>query len=540
MAIKTVPDFHEWREMRRRRGSPVDESLYQDLLTRFRREAVAWVRLGKHANIVFAWWVIEIGDKPFLLMEYADSGDLGTWIKEHRLDVPLAVNFALQFCEGMMHAVKSGNMVHRDIKPANALIHDGRILKIADFGLARAFFPASEEPSVNRPQSPDGSLSLAGAGTRAYMPPEQFQSLALADTRSDVFSFGATFYEMLTSRQLFAARSAYEMALLKQGVPLADEIDSRVPRVLSSIVARCLAYDPSDRYQSFEALAADLQRVTESLPGRLPIPQDPTEELSGLLTPALRVQRETYSLISLGRYDAAAQCAERGIDIDPENWVHWLNKGKALMELEEYADARECFDRATRLCPESARSWSNLGWAELQSGNASAALAAAQRATHLDEGFGEAWMCRGCCEREVGHDEEALRSLELSTELAPHDWKTHYNLGSHLANLWRGAEAFTSTSRAIQINPGNSSPWGLLGLLHFRAGFPEEAETAIDKALHLDPDNAAAWLTRACVLWEGHRDAPGALASLENVLRLDPENKQAELVRQEIEVVLGK
>jgi len=246
-AIKTVADFDEWREMRRAKGVPADESHYADLLVRFRREALAWVRLGPHENIIFAWWVFEIGDKPHLLMDYADSGDLGSWIRERRLNVPLAVNFALQFCEGMKYAVRTAGMVHRDIKPGNVLIQAGRIVKIADFGLARAFH--DEEPALarrgspdpaetadrqvssehgrasvvqvarsgdqpqrggDRPQSPDGEyaedrgagLSVAGGGTPSYMPPEQWVSLSRADTRSDIFSFGAMLFEMLASTRL--------------------------------------------------------------------------------------------------------------------------------------------------------------------------------------------------------------------------------------------------------------------------------------------------------------------------------------------------
>ena len=163
------------------------------------------LRLGKHDNIILAFMVIEVGAKPYLVMEYADSGDLHSWIEKGRLNVPLAVNFAMQFCEGMKHAVRTEGIVHRDIKPANVLIHDNRILKIADFGLAKAFAPDVAGLNADTYPGIDKSLSVAGGGTLSYMSPEQFESLSRADTRSDIFSFGAMLYEMLTSHRLFTA-----------------------------------------------------------------------------------------------------------------------------------------------------------------------------------------------------------------------------------------------------------------------------------------------------------------------------------------------
>jgi serine/threonine protein kinase len=132
---------------------------------------MAWVRLGTHPNIIFAMWVFEAGGKPHLLMEYADGGDLHTWISQGRLTVPLAVSFAIQFCEGMRYAVHTAGMVHRDIKPANVLVKGNGIIKIADFGLAKAFDAEREIAGQHEPSPPD-PLSRDAVGARPYMPPE--------------------------------------------------------------------------------------------------------------------------------------------------------------------------------------------------------------------------------------------------------------------------------------------------------------------------------------------------------------------------------
>ena len=94
-AIKTVRDFDNWQTEQRRRGKLADKSEYAVLLERFHREALAWVKLGTHENIIYAMAVIEVGGKPYLVMEYADGGDLAALISLGPLSVPLAVNLAL-------------------------------------------------------------------------------------------------------------------------------------------------------------------------------------------------------------------------------------------------------------------------------------------------------------------------------------------------------------------------------------------------------------------------------------------------------------
>ena len=539
VAIKTVQDYGQWRRSRIERGYSADASLYSSLLARFRREAITWVRLGLHENIVWAMWVTEIGAKPHLMMEYVDCGDLRSRIEQSQLPLPVTVNFALQFCEGMKYAVHSAGMVHRDIKPANVLIKNSRTVKITDFGLAKAFDRQPEETHVTCTPTAPADWSLPGAGTSCYMPPEQFESLSLADTRSDIFSFGATLYELLTGRRPFAAENAYMMRRRNANPPLAHEIAGEVPRELSAVVSRCLQYCPERRYQSFDELADDLHRINESLPGRLPMPDDGETVPPGEFTRSLQAEGEAYSLISLGRYRKAVAAADHGIQIDRANHAHWVNKGKALLELKQAGEARECFAEATRLNPADARAWSNLGWAELESGDPVAGLNAAQRATDVDREFGEAWMCRGCCQRELGDHDRAAHSLELAADLEPHNWKAHANLGLCLLEAGRHAEAFASLTRAVEINPEDPTCWSQLAWLHARASAWDEARAALDRSLQLDPENAQAWALRAWILWAGDRDEVGARTSLERAFELDPQNEKAQIVRRVLQQTKG-
>ena len=133
---------HEWRDALA--AKTFQDELFQRnpmVAERFTQEALAWTNLDRHENIAEARWVENIQGKPFLFLEYVSGGDLSDWIGTPRLseDLPQVLRFAVQFCDGMSHALLKGIQAHRDIKPANCLITEGHTLKVTDFGLAKVF-----------------------------------------------------------------------------------------------------------------------------------------------------------------------------------------------------------------------------------------------------------------------------------------------------------------------------------------------------------------------------------------------------------------
>lgn len=528
VAIKTVPDYHDFEIARAARGVSADPRMYSDFLARFRREAMTWIRLGKHKHVVLATAVEDFGAKPYLVMEYADGGSLQERLRQERLTIPQAVNFARQFCDGMLATARVG-LVHRDIKPANLLIAGAGILKIADFGLAKASDP---EPLGEAPDLTDSDRvsSIAGAGTVPYMAPEQFRSLRLADRRSDIFSFGVVLFEMLTGHQLFAASHAYESALMNQPLPSAHHLRPEVPEPLSAIAARCLRYKPEERYSSFAQIGAELAAVDSTINGRVPIPDDTSALPAEFFSPSMAILAETYALISLGRFTDAARHAQDGIDIDSTNAEHWINRGKALGELREFDQATRCFVRATQLRVDDARAWTNLAWTTLESGFPDRALAHARRATQFDDRFADAWMCQGACERRLGRPEVALSSFHRAHDLEPHSWKTAANLGHCLVELRRFDEAHDALIKAAAINPDDAIVWYQLAWIRSHQGHGAEARSAIDRCLAIDESNAEAWALRGLIIWLIDHDADGARSSLNHALRLDPANSQATVV----------
>jgi serine/threonine-protein kinase len=214
---------------------------------RFVHEAQAAASLN-HPNICTIHEIDRNDGDPFIAMEYIDGPSLRETIESGPLKIDDAVNITLQAADGLAAAHEKG-IVHRDIKSSNIMIADKQKVKLMDFGLAK---------SIDRTQLTREGTTL---GTAAYMSPEQAQVHSV-DHRSDIWSLGVVMYEMISGRQPFAGE--YEHAVVYSIINTEPEsltsLRTCVPIELERIVSRCLAKDPSERYQTARDLAADLQR----------------------------------------------------------------------------------------------------------------------------------------------------------------------------------------------------------------------------------------------------------------------------------------
>ena len=131
---------------------------------------------------------------PFLIMEYVSGGTLLDRCKQGPIAIEEAINLTCRLCDGISCAHSAG-IIHRDIKPANILLTEDGVPKLTDFGLAKA-------------ETRDHTITIAGAvlGTLDFMPPEQRQDAALADSRSDIWSLAATLYQMVTGQTLVSSK----------------------------------------------------------------------------------------------------------------------------------------------------------------------------------------------------------------------------------------------------------------------------------------------------------------------------------------------
>jgi serine/threonine-protein kinase len=245
-------------------------------VSRFRREALAAARLV-HPNIVqvFDSGFDESAHQHFIVMEYVPGQSCAEILRDRgHLDVEQAVDIVGQACRGLDYAHRNG-VVHRDVKPGNLLVSESGVVKLADFGIARA--------------TGQSSITQVGSvlGTAAYLSPEQARGEE-AGPQADLYSLGVVTYQLLSGRLPYEANSLAELALKQQRespIPL-QRINPHVPLALSEAVAVTISVVPEERPRSASELA---ELISDGARGISPWADDaPTRHL-GMSTAATRV-----------------------------------------------------------------------------------------------------------------------------------------------------------------------------------------------------------------------------------------------------------
>ena len=206
------------------------------------------------------------GGVPYVVSELLEGESLRTVLSGGKLPQRRAIDYALQIAHGLAAAHEKG-IVHRDLKPENLFVtNDGRV-KILDFGLAKLTQPDSVSTATNLPTETKGTEPGMVLGTLGYMSPEQVKGKP-ADARSDIFSFGAVLYEMLSGQRAFRGDSAAETmsAILREEPPDLSATNRNVSPGLERIVRHCLEKSPERRFHSAHDLAFDLEALSGSSP----------------------------------------------------------------------------------------------------------------------------------------------------------------------------------------------------------------------------------------------------------------------------------
>ena len=229
---------------------------------RFVQEAQAVSALN-HPNIITIFDIVNDGETQYIVIEYVDGKTLFELIPKGGLAIPQVIRYAAQVAEALCAAHAAG-IIHRDLKPANVMVTGTGLVKVLDFGLAKLVdWPATEADGTTVTMLPT-PLTVEGSilGTVNYMSPEQAEGKKL-DVRSDIFSFGAVLYEMLTGQSAFRGDSVVSTltAVLRDDVRPIKEAAPDVPAELDRIVTTCLKKNPLDRFQSMQEVQAALEQL---------------------------------------------------------------------------------------------------------------------------------------------------------------------------------------------------------------------------------------------------------------------------------------
>jgi len=273
----------------------------EEFVARFKHEALAVAKL-RHPNIVQVYDFHEEEQWLYLAMEYVPGGSLKEWLsKEKRLSLKAAVKIVMEVAQALHHAHEKG-FIHRDIKPSNILLGEEKQAIISDFGIVKAL----EGTNLTR------NASINIIGTSEYMSPEQAQGDKV-DRRSDIYSLGVVFYEMLTGLPPFVAQSP--VSVIHQQIyepprPL-REINQDVPEELELIILKLLNKNPNFRFPDCLSLVKTLAPLSKELE-KLPPAGKPDKQLFRLPpVTLLKAKPEKTFLKAKGKESAATALKQK-------------------------------------------------------------------------------------------------------------------------------------------------------------------------------------------------------------------------------------
>lgn len=271
VAIKVLsPQFAQDRHMR----------------SRFIKEAKIQARFS-HPNVVNILNYLEGDGNIFLVMEYINGETLESCLKrEGKLTVERAASVSMSILDALdfMH---SKGVIHRDIKPSNIMFTEGGLVKVTDFGIAKVV-------------GENGQTRTGMVGSFLYISPEQILGEE-ASAQSDIYSFGITFYQMVTGRVPFNGDSEYKImkAHLEEKPAIPWEINSDISKEVGKVILKAIAKNPKDRYQNIEELVKGLRTANKKQKSSLILSQLAIKKQSLKIATFLNLNKKRF-LISLG------------------------------------------------------------------------------------------------------------------------------------------------------------------------------------------------------------------------------------------------
>ncbi|MFN8672751.1 MAG: serine/threonine-protein kinase [Candidatus Sericytochromatia bacterium] len=228
------------------------EEQKKEIISRFKREAKSIAQL-KHNNIVSMYELGEENNEHYMVMEFLEGKSIGTIIEEEGL-IPIdkCIDISIQVCKAMTY-VHSQSIIHRDIKPDNIILVDEKIVKLTDFGIAK-----SEVDELKLTQ--DNSI----LGSVMYISPEQLRSSKNVDNKADIYSFGVSFYQMVTGKLPYDGETVGEVVskiLGSENPPMPRVINKNIPFELEAVILKAMNKNKEKRYQGFEDMERDLLSI---------------------------------------------------------------------------------------------------------------------------------------------------------------------------------------------------------------------------------------------------------------------------------------
>jgi serine/threonine protein kinase/thioredoxin-like negative regulator of GroEL len=455
-------------------------------IERFRSEAEVWVAIGIHQNIVQALFVDEINEKLFIGAEYIAPDEYGRNTITHFLEQGGVSNqniikWTAQFCYGMNQATSKGLKVHRDVKPDNLMIDQDGNLKVTDFGLSKftneyqllnkSIGKINKEKNgiinkfkelFEKSDNEISGLTNEGSflGTILYASPEQIINSSNVDIRSDIYSFGIVLYQLISlgsfPYSLVGKTTLETIALMHLQEPVI-----KINHPLAPIAYKCLSRNINQRYQNFNELLKDLNRIAIKLNIKLPINR--TEVDANLRE--LYIQSFTYR--SLGNLDKAKELITKYISLDKNDSSAWSLKGRIEYEQGDIEEGIKSTLISYKLEPNNSKTCNNLGLFYKRQNDFPNAERFLYEAIEIDPYNTGAITNSAILYEEKGNFLLAADLIISALKLAPDKKTLHFNAGNIAANVTKQRhydKAINILELLIKVDRENINNWFNLGL----------------------------------------------------------------------------
>jgi len=491
---KELNGYYALKTMKEQSGSELEN---REL---FKKEALIWINLTYHPNIVKAFAIDEVSGRVCIITEYVAPDLFGVntlreYLEKWPPNLLQTIQWSVDFCHGIEHAYANGIRCHRDIKPENILISLEGTLKITDFGLSGTVaIKNSDHLTTLSPTYPPSIDATAGSriwGTRLYMAPEHFLGGDHCDVRSDIFSFGIVIYEMASSGAHPFLKMKVELReigdeefLDRQKEAIFDPLNTSP---LNDIINKCLKKEPNQRYLSFTSLRKDLEDLYENLSGE----KIPNSQVAPI--PYWDYLNRGSSLITLKRYSGALICYEKALELGGKNAIIWYSKGICLLELKRYEEALADFDKAIEVDPKCSVAWSNKSMALQKIGKSEEAMECCNTAIDLDASNNYAWKSKGLIFSDMELFKNAIECYNSALVIDPTDLDVLNNKGIAILKTGDPTNAILIFDKVLAINPCDSHAWLNKSNCLLELGNENEALFCLDQATQIVDEKDAAW-----------------------------------------------
>src|SRR5258708_10581053 len=484
----------------------------------FKREALLLAAL-KHPNLPSIYDHFSEAGRWYLVMDFIEGETLEDHLKKAlagHLSVEETLQLGMQLCTVLnyLHS-RQPLVIFRDLKPANIMLTSEGHLYLIDFGIARHFKSGQTKDTI-------------AFGSPGYAAPEQYGKTQTT-TRSDIYSLGATLYQLLTG--IYPSHTPFQFAPLQlSGQP--------TPPGLETLIMQMLEMNENKRPASMIAVKQELQGInTQQTASQVNIsqPRALAQPISPVGSPLPQVQTSTSGaqqqivtpkiranlFLQAKRYQEALANINQAIRLDPDDASNYNGKGLVFSELKRYEEALPAFEQAIQLNPYFTNAYMNKGFALYNLKRYEEALPTFERAIQLEPANAIAYNLKGLVLNNLIRYQEALAAYEQAIRLDPNFAVAYSNKGLSLMKLQRHEEALAAFEQAIRLNPNLAVAYTNKVEMLFALKRYEEVFTTIEQSLQHNPKNTVMYIYKGNVLLVLKRYGE-ALAAFEHAILLDP------------------